>query len=561
MDCQRTPSESLRFVYTINRDYIPFALVSMLSVIESQTQPSTFYIVHDGDLNDIDQAKMRRLIDAKGASVDFHRVGKDFPRQVAEHSSWDVSVLFRLALPQILPADIDRVLYLDGDTLVRRPLDELFQLDFGQSGLAAVPEAHPAVQRLGLPLDSAYLNSGVLAIDLSTWRSNRTSEMMLDRVMQDPDRWVYPDQDILAVQFADGWTRLAPEYNVTHRFFAGPSSLPLPTSDPHIIHFTGQGLKPWQTSRPHPYADEFWAVAEIVRDAGFELPDRPQKKRRWYQRGPIAAYRNHRRGLRQQRRQRAEAERQSRRAMLQTRDREMVMQFASEMMVRRGPFAGLCYPEAYSHGSTLAPKLLGTYEAELQPILERLLSKDYPVIVDVGGAEGYYAIGCALRWPDAKVIAYELQREARAAIAEMAAANGVADRVAIQAECMFGDLYGKRGLVICDIEGGEADLLVNDHAAEAFADSDFIIETHEMFRAGICERLHDQFASTHHVTVIDAVLDDQRPQHWSLPELANLSEPRQAQVIGERRGGPMQWLVCESRNEFPQRQTTTARAA
>ncbi len=123
MDCQRTPSESLRFVYTINRDYIPFALVSMLSVIESQTQPSTFYIVHDGDLNDIDQAKMRRLIDAKGASVDFHRVGKDFPRQFAEHSSWDVSVLFRLALPQILPADIDRVLYLDGDTLVRRPFN------------------------------------------------------------------------------------------------------------------------------------------------------------------------------------------------------------------------------------------------------------------------------------------------------------------------------------------------------------------------------------------------------------------------------------------------------
>ncbi|QEG02887.1 General stress protein A [Stieleria maiorica] len=561
MDCPRTPSESFRFVYTINRDFISYALVSMLSVIRSQTRRCEFHIVHDGDIHDADQSHIGNLIQANGAVVAFHRVGESFPRQFAQHSDWDVSVLYRLALPQILPAEIGRVVYLDGDTLVRGPLDELFNQDLGDSGLAAVPEAHPAVERLGLPPESAYLNSGVLAIDLAVWRSKRTSQAMLDKVMQDPDRWVYPDQDILAVQFAGGWTRLAPEYNVTHRFFSGPDALPLPTPDPHVIHFSGQGSKPWQTWRPHPFADEFWQLAEAVRDAGFDLPKRPQKKRRWYQRGPVAAYRNRRRRIRQQRRDKAAAERQMRRAMLQARDREMVLQFAGEMTVRRGPFAGLRYPEAYSHGSTLAAKLLGTYEAELQPVLNRLLAKDYPVIIDVGGAEGYYAIGCAMRWPDARVLAYELQREARAAIAEMAAANGVEDRLVVQAECMFGDLYGRRGLVICDIEGGEAELLVDERAAEAFADSDFLIETHDLFRPGICERLHEQFAATHDVTVIDAILDDERPRHWSLPELANLSIPRQAQVLGERRAGPMQWLLCESKHPFPHRPTTAKHAA
>lgn len=561
MDCKRPPCDTLHLVYTVNRGFVHFALVSMLSVVRNQSRRCEFHIVHDGDLHDIDEAKITKFIGQHDASIRFHRVPDAFPRDFGELSDWDISVLFRLALTQILPEEVSRVVYLDSDTLVRRPLEELFEIDLGQSGLGAVPESHSAVERLGLPLDSAYLNSGVLAIDLDVWRRDQTSERMLARVMDKPGRWIFPDQDILAVEFAGGWTRLPPEYNVTHRFFAGRQSLPLPTSDPHIIHFTGQGMKPWQSLHPHPFADEFWQVAEMVRDAGFDLPRRPAKRIRWYQRGPIAAYRNYRRRVRKQRRARVEAERQARRALFAKRDREMVAQFVGGMTVRRGPFAGLRYPGAYSHGSTLAPKLLGTYEAELQPILDRLLTKDYQTIIDVGGAEGYYAIGCALRWPRADVIAYELQREAREAMAEMAAANGVEDRIAIEAECMFGDLYGRRALVICDIEGSEADLLVNDHAEQGFADSDFLIETHDLFRPGICAQLHEQFSLTHQVTVVDAVMDEQRPQLWSLPELAMLSSQRQSQVIGERRGGPMQWLVCESKNEFPRRDVNASRAA
>lgn len=561
MNLQQTPESALQLVYTVNRDFMHFALVSILSVIKSQTQACQFHVVHDGDLTDNDQSQIRQFVQQHDATIDFHTVPDCFPREFAGQSTWDVSVLYRLALAQILPPAIQRVIYLDSDTLVRRPLDEIAELDLGEHGLAAVPEDHSSIARLGLPLDSAYLNSGVLVIDLAAWRRNRTSEQVLEMVMQDPDRWFFADQDILAVHFADGWTRLAPEYNVTHRFFSGPGSLPLPTSDPHIIHFSGQGLKPWQTHREHPFADEFWAIADIVCEAGFELPDRPCKRVSWYKRGPITAYRNYRKRVRAQRRQCEADQHQRRRALIQAAGRDMVAQFASDLTVRRGPFQGLRYPQAYSHGSTLAPKLLGTYEAELQPTFERLLSKDYPLIMDIGGAEGYYAIGCAMCWPSADVIAYELSRDARQAMLEMATVNGVQSRVSIEAECMFADLYQKRGLVICDIEGCEAELLVSEHATSGFLDSDFIIETHDLFRPGICAQLYEQFSRTHDVMVIDAVLDPDRPSQWSLPELSSLSLARQAQVIGERRSGPMQWLVCETKNEFPKRQISQSDAA
>jgi hypothetical protein len=183
------------------------------------------------------------------------------------------------------------------------------------------------------------------------------------------------------------------------------------------------------------------------------------------------------------------------------------------------------------------------------------------LIVDVGGAEGYDAIGCALRWPEAQVVAYELRREARQAIAEMAIVNGVRDRVTIHAECTPADLHARRGLVICDIEGFEEELLLRPGHTRGLADCDWIIETHDLFRPGVFQSLWNAFSRTHHVTAVDAIPDRQRPGHWRVPELSGASRHRQSQVLGERRGGPMKWLVCQSKRPFPRRNRKAASAA
>ncbi len=546
-------SQPIHIVYTLNQAFVNFAAVSVYSVLNSQTRRCHFHFVHDGDLTDVQQRKLRDFVRKNGSDASFHRVHAEFPRDLAGTTTWSIAVLYRLALTFILPRDVNRVIYLDGDTLVRRPLDELADMKLSAAGLGAVPEPHEAIARLGLPLDSAYLNSGVLVIDLDTWRENRTSEQLLELAVEKSASWVYPDQDILATHFAGAWKRLPPEFNVNHRFFSGPSSLPLPTSNPHLVHFSGQGCKPWETHREHPFADEFWAAAIAVRQAGFDLPPRPEKKRRWYQRGWVATYRKHRQIARARRREIVQTQHHHRRNARQQFQRDTAKRFAPEMIVKRGPFAGMRYPQAYSHGSTLAPKLLGTYEAELHESFQRLAENDYRVVIDIGAAEGYYAIGAAMVWPDARVLAYELQREAREAVWDMAIANGVDERVEVIAECMFGDLYQQRALIICDIEGSEDDLLIAARAAEAFADSDFVIETHEKMRPGVSARLRNQFSQTHRVSTIDTIADADRPRRWFVPETSHLSLQEQAEVIAERRGCAMQWLVCESLHAFPHR--------
>src|SRR5437016_2600251 len=65
-------------------------------------------------------------------------------------------------------------------------------------------------------------------------------------------------------------------------------------------------------------------------------------------------------------------------------------------VVQSGPFAGMLYVNQ-AVGSAHVPKLLGSYEAELHEIMRSVLTENYATIVDVGCAEGYYAIGLALR--------------------------------------------------------------------------------------------------------------------------------------------------------------------
>ena len=128
-------------------------------------------------------------------------------------------------------------------------------------------------------------------------------------------------------------------------------------------------------------------------------------------------------------------------------------------IVRNGPFKGLKYPEFISYGSAISPKIIGSYESELHPIIEEFCKKEYSQIINIGSGEGYYAVGLAKRIPNAVIHAYELLPEAQKFIKQMAELNGVANRIVIHGNCTEEELlsfsYSNRTLIICDCEGAE----------------------------------------------------------------------------------------------------------
>ncbi len=104
------------------------------------------------------------------------------------------------------------------------------------------------------------------------------------------------------------------------------------------------------------------------------------------------------------------------------------------LTVHSGPFCGMRYI-AEAAGSVLVPKLVGCYELEIREAVESALSMPYDTIVNVGCAEGYYAVGCAIRLPRAKVFAFDTDPYARRLCRQLAALNEVGERVKVGAFC------------------------------------------------------------------------------------------------------------------------------
>ena len=78
-------------------------------------------------------------------------------------------------------------------------------------------------------------------------------------------------------------------------------------------------------------------------------------------------------------------------------------------VIYQGPFAGMTYVESASEGA-LIPRLLGTYESELHPYLEAFAREGLDSVIDVGCAEGYYAVGLARQMTGVTVYAHDILR-------------------------------------------------------------------------------------------------------------------------------------------------------
>lgn len=215
-------------------------------------------------------------------------------------------------------------------------------------------------------------------------------------------------------------------------------------------------------------------------------------------------------------------------------------------VVLDGPLKGLDFLRQSAEGCHI-PKLLGCYEQPLLPYIEAAIQANYPLILNIGCAEGYYAVGMARRLAATRVMAFDLNPDARQVSAELAAKNGVSDRITIGTLFRPEDFAGyaaQRVLVLCDIEGGEQDLL-NPEIAPALAGMDLIVESHECIVPGVTQMLIERFAATHDITLVQ---DNGQRELPNVPAwFNNLAHLDQLLAVWEWRSGPTPWLVMRTK--------------
>ena len=171
--------------------------------------------------------------------------------------------------------------------------------------------------------------------------------------------------------------------------------------------------------------------------------------------------------------------------------------------VQGGPFRGMRYIQSVP-GTKLLPKLIGSYEKELWPAVERIICYQPDIVLDIGSAEGYYVVGLAYRLQDCKVVAYDTATDARYYCRQLAARNNASGQVRVKGFCDVLELEkqlcnAKRPVLISDCEGYELEVLRPDYAPSLIR-TVILVELHDFLIPDITREIRSRFELTHEVT-------------------------------------------------------------
>ncbi|AYB31323.1 glycosyltransferase family 8 protein [Chryseolinea soli] len=216
------------------------------SVLDHHKKTSVhFHLIVTG----IPETEKQTIVETAGKhQVSFYVIDEAFTAQFVLASKWTPAVYYRLFFPFLVPPSLDRLLYLDVDTIVVNDLTDFYSLDLEGKPLAAVYDNYVVTQPLlGINEPGNYFNSGVMLMDLNQWRQSKISEQVIDYLLKYPETIRYVDQCGLNAILVDTWKKLDARYNYLYTYVPQEQSLKELKGllhDKYVVHFTLQ--RPWE---------------------------------------------------------------------------------------------------------------------------------------------------------------------------------------------------------------------------------------------------------------------------------------------------------------------------
>jgi len=211
-----------------------------------------------------------------------------------------------------------------------------------------------------------------------------------------------------------------------------------------------------------------------------------------------------------------------------------------------GPLKGFVLPKSsWWGGADRAAMIFGLYEIE---VMQLLLNKPYGynTFVDLGAADGYYAVGLLKAKHFNNAYAFEISAKGRDVLALNAELNGVSQKLHIFGEATpkFYEVLSREErestVILVDIEGAEFNLL-SDNVFQQLNKAIFIVELHDFFFVDGGDKtnhLLNKSSATHRCT--EVYMGSRNPGVFK--ELSSLSDSDRWLVCSEGRARLMRWL-------------------
>ena len=274
---------NLNFLYCSDNNYAPFLGISILSLLKHNTSAERvrIYVVADA-ISQENLDRLTRTVEAFGKGRELILVdGKEYVERLYEMGIYTYrggqTTNLRLFFTQYIDEDVERLLYLDCDTLICDDLTDLFATDMGTSCIAGVKDSLSGEYKelLGFAADETYFNAGVALFDVKNWVAGNSGEKMA-ALMRDPMcKGANNDQDYLNFFAKGNLTVLSPRYNfqTTHQIcsektyfscyprenYYTDEEIAFARSNPAILHtYRFLGQFPWHKRNVQPAKKLFW---------------------------------------------------------------------------------------------------------------------------------------------------------------------------------------------------------------------------------------------------------------------------------------------------------------
>lgn len=262
-------------IYSSDNNYARHVGVAITSLYETNQREDLLevFLIDDG-ISDENRKRLNEI--AKKYNREIHYIAfEKYKPLLMLNNEWElpISAYARLFVGEMVPEYVDRLLYMDCDTVVCDSLAPLWELDMKGKTIAAVEDVCSGIfwQETGLQEQFRYICSGVLLIDMEKWRANDAQKRMLEYLDQMQGKVLHHDQTILNGVFHDEFLILHPRYDaLTPTFIMSYDNLKAyfrlweryyskqeileSVKKPAIIHYTSSNIgRPWENNR-HPKA-------------------------------------------------------------------------------------------------------------------------------------------------------------------------------------------------------------------------------------------------------------------------------------------------------------------
>lgn len=268
------PEDFMNVVYASNDNYARHLAVSLYSLLDHNRDMEDIHVyVLSMNLSGETKDQLKKVTDEfrrELAVIELGNLKERFSYEV-DTGGFDLSIMARLFIGEVLPEETERVLYLDCDTVVLSSLKRLWETDLKTFLLGAVmePTIYPSIkEEIGLLPSEPYYNSGVLLIDMMRWRKENAQKLLLDFYCSKGGKLFAGDQDTINGALKGRIKPLSPRYNffTNYRYYRyshlvrlspvygklRSKSFKEAKKHPAILHFMGDE-RPWKEGNLNHY--------------------------------------------------------------------------------------------------------------------------------------------------------------------------------------------------------------------------------------------------------------------------------------------------------------------